>query len=44
MIGLLAALSGGGSVEQVMTLGHTLIIAGAIVIAGLLIGSANKGK
>ena len=43
-LGLLAAVSGGGAVEQVMALGHTLILAGAILIAGVLISSALVGS
>jgi hypothetical protein len=43
-LGLMAALSGGGPVEQVVALGHALVIAGAIIVAGVLISSAIVGK
>ena len=39
-IGVLAALSGGGPVAQIVALGQTLIIAGAILLAASLISSA----
>lgn len=42
-LGLLAAMSGGGRTDQVMALGHTLILAGAILVAGVLISSAIAG-
>jgi hypothetical protein len=41
--GLIAALSGGGTIEHVIALGHTLMIAGAIIVAGVLISSAIGG-
>jgi hypothetical protein len=44
IIGVAAALSGGGTVEQVIALGHTLVIAGAILIAGVLVSSAILGS
>jgi hypothetical protein len=44
VVGMIAALSGGGTVEQVMSLGRTLIIAGAIIIAGVLVSSAILGS
>ena len=40
LIGLLAAMSGGGTVAATTALGHTLIIAGAIIIAAVLISTA----
>lgn len=42
-LGLIAALSGGGRLDQVIALGHTLILAGAILMAGVLISSAIAG-
>ena len=42
--GLLAVLSGGGRSDQVIALGHTLILAGAILVAGVLISSAIVGN
>jgi len=42
-IGVLAALSGGGSVEHVITLDYALIVVGAIIISGVLICSAIAG-
>lgn len=44
VIGIVAVMSGGGTVEQVIALGHTLIITGAIIIAGVLISSAIVGS
>lgn len=43
-LGLLAVMSGGGRSDQVIALGHTLILAGAILIAGVLISSAIVGS
>ena len=43
VLGLAAALQGGGRADQVMALGHTLIIAGAVLIAGVLISAAIAG-
>ena len=40
IVGLLAALSGGGPVEHVVALGNSLLTTGAIIIAGVLISSA----
>ncbi len=40
VVGVMAVMSGGGSIEQVMALGHTLGIAGAILIAGVVISVA----
>ena len=40
LIGLIAALSGGGPVAHVVALGNTLLTTGAIIIAGVLISSA----
>ncbi|MEN3335664.1 MAG: hypothetical protein V7641_5029 [Blastocatellia bacterium] len=44
--GLAAVLNGGGRIDQVAALGHTMITAGAIIIAGVVIGSAitDKGR
>ncbi len=44
VIGLIASLSGGGTLEQVMALGRALVIAGAIIISGVLISSAITGR
>ena len=38
--GSLAAMSDGGTVAATKALGHTLVIAGAIIIAAVLISSA----
>jgi hypothetical protein len=43
LVGLAAAMSGGGRADQVMALGHTLVLAGAILLAGVLISSAIAG-
>jgi drug/metabolite transporter (DMT)-like permease len=40
VVGLAAVLNGGGRIDQVAALGHTLITAGAIILAGALISSA----
>ena len=40
VLGSIAALSGGGTTAAVEALGRTVVIAGAIVIAGWLISSA----
>ena len=40
VIGSLAAMSDGGTVAATTALGHTLVIAGAIIIAAVLISSA----
>jgi hypothetical protein len=40
LIGLIAAMSGGGPVGHVVALGNTLLTTGAIIIAGVLISSA----
>ena len=40
IVGLLAALSGGGPVGHVVALGNSLLTTGAIIIAGVLISSA----
>ena len=39
-LGVLAMLSGGGTVEHVAVLGQSLVIAGAILLAGALISAA----
>ena len=41
--GLLAVLSGGARSDQVIALSHTLILAGAILISGVVISSAIVG-
>jgi hypothetical protein len=41
VVGLIACFSGGGTLVQVVALGNTLIIAGAIIFAGILIASAT---
>lgn len=43
VFGLMAVLSGGGRTDQIIALGHTLLLAGAILIAGVLISSAIAG-
>ncbi len=43
VVGLIAALSGGGTVAQVTALGNTLILAGAILLAGVLVSAALAG-
>ncbi len=40
VVGLLAAFSGGGTEEQIRSLGTTLILAGAIIIGAIIISSA----
>jgi hypothetical protein len=43
-LGVLAVLSGGGTTEQVAVLGQSLVIAGAILLAGALISAAIAGN
>jgi hypothetical protein len=43
-LGLLAVIAGGGRPDQVAAIGHTLILAGAILIAGVLISGAIAGS
>ena len=40
LIGMAAAMSGGGATQHVIALGQTLVLAGAILLAGVLISSA----
>jgi hypothetical protein len=40
VIGLLAAMNSGGTVAAITALGHTLLMSGSIIIAGVLISSA----
>lgn len=40
LIGSLAAMSDGGTVAATTALGHSLVMAGAIIIAAVIIGAA----
>lgn len=47
VVGVIAVMSGGGTMEQVIALGQTLVIAGAMILAGVVISVAvasNGGK
>ncbi len=44
VIGVAAALSGGGPVEHVVLLGRSLIIGGAIIISGAVISAAITSR
>jgi hypothetical protein len=44
VIGSLAALSNGGTTAATTALGHSLITAGAIIIAAAIIGAALTGS
>ena len=44
LIGVLAALSGGGPVQHVVLLGQSLIIGGAIIIASAVISAAITSR
>ena len=43
-LGWLAMMSGGGTVEHVVMMGHALTISGAIILAGVLISFAITVK
>ena len=44
VIGVIASLTHGGTMDEVQALGHFLIVAAAIIIAGVLISSAILSK
>ena len=44
VLGMVAAMSDGGTIAAITALGHSLILAGAIIIAAAIIAAALTGE